>query len=168
MCAKLKTQVLSTAIGSEMLDFPIKLILNFTLEFFELFKRFRLVFHQIDITVSTQVISEGDEVTITIACRNAHWSTYVCMYDPQQIRRPFNETFERCPGHFAHEAWFACIEGSEIQRVQESIGVESLHALYTNMTKTAMPQKHGGIVTTLNSFGFYVMDVSTTIEIQQE
>jgi hypothetical protein len=90
------------------------------------------------------------------------------MYDPQQIRRPFNETFERCPGHFAHEAWFTCIEGSEIQRVQESIGVESLHALYTNMTKTAMPQKHGGIVTTLNSFGLYVMDVSTTIEIQQE
>ena len=35
------------------------MIFHFTLKLLELFKCFRLVFHQVDITISTQIISEG-------------------------------------------------------------------------------------------------------------
>ena len=46
--------------------------------------------------------------------------------------------------------------------------MELLHEFYANMTKSAMPHIHGIIVAMFDSFGFYAMDVTTTIEMQNE
>ena len=40
----------------EKLSFLITMILHFTLKFFELFKCFRLMSHQVDIPISAQII----------------------------------------------------------------------------------------------------------------
>src|SRR4051812_130424 len=83
MIAKLVTQILATSIRSKVLDFPSKLIFDLILKFLELFKGFRLVLHQVNIPISTQVISKGHEVTKIIASRDVHGSTYIRVYDPQ-------------------------------------------------------------------------------------
>ena len=83
MIAKLVTQILTTSIRSKVLDFLSELILDLILKFLEPFKGFRLMRHQVNIPISTQVISKGHEVTKTIACGDVHGSTYICMYDPQ-------------------------------------------------------------------------------------
>ena len=44
--------------------FLITMILHFTLKFFEIFRCFRLVFHQVDIPIPTQIICEGQKITI--------------------------------------------------------------------------------------------------------
>src|SRR3954469_2200347 len=83
MISKLVTQILATSIRSKVLDFLSELILNLILKFLEPFKGFRLMLHQVNIPISTQVISKGHEVTKTIACGDVHGSAYICMYDPQ-------------------------------------------------------------------------------------
>src|SRR4051812_22602279 len=65
MVIKLMAHVLTSSVRLKKLYFLSKLILCFILEFFELFKGFRLMFHQIDISIPTQIISEGNEVLIT-------------------------------------------------------------------------------------------------------
>jgi hypothetical protein len=79
----------------KVLDFPVELIFDLTLKFFQLLKGFRLLLHQIDIPISTQIISKCHKVTITIARRDAHWSTHIGMYDSQQVGRPVNKTGEQ-------------------------------------------------------------------------
>jgi hypothetical protein len=101
MCLKLETQILTPLIRTKVLDFPIELIFNLILKFLELSKDFRLMLHQIDIPTSTQIISKGHEVTITIARSDAHWSTHIRMYDSQQVGLPFNKSGEQSPSHFA-------------------------------------------------------------------
>ena len=83
MHLKLKTQIFATSIRSKVLNFLVELIFNLLLKLFELIKSFRLVLHQVDIPVSTQIISEGNKITIPIAGGDAHWSTYIRMYDSQ-------------------------------------------------------------------------------------
>src|SRR3954468_3543923 len=83
MIAKLVTQILTTSIRLQVLDFLSELILDLILKFFEPFKGFRLMLHQVNIPISTQVISKGHEVTKTIASGDVHGSTYICVYDPQ-------------------------------------------------------------------------------------
>src|SRR3954463_4085333 len=82
------------------------MIFNFTLKFFELFKCFRLVFHQVDIPISAQIICEGEKITISATSLNIHRTTYICMYDFQQICCSLHSTGERCLSHLAHEARF--------------------------------------------------------------
>src|ERR1041384_1356114 len=115
MIAKLVTQILATTIRSKVLDFLSELIFDLILKFLELFKGFRLVLHQVNIPISTQVISKGHEVTKTIASGDVHGSTYIRVYDPQQVIRTLHYPIEWSPCHFAHEAWFTCIKGSKIQ-----------------------------------------------------
>ena len=55
------------------------MILHFTLKFFELFKCFRLVFHQVDIPISAQIIC-GQKITIPAASLNTHRTAYITMY----------------------------------------------------------------------------------------
>src|SRR3954465_10448942 len=61
------------------------MIFHFTLKFFELFKCLRLMFHQVDIPISAQIICEGEKIMIPAASLNIHRSTYISMYDFQQI-----------------------------------------------------------------------------------
>src|SRR3954470_13384517 len=91
-------------------------ILDLTLKFLELFKGFRLVLHQVNIPISTQVISKGHEVTKTIACGDVHGSTYICMYDPQQVIHMLHYSIEWIPCHFSHETWFTCIKGNPMNQ----------------------------------------------------
>src|SRR4051812_42359816 len=80
MTAKLVTQILATSIRSKVLDFLPELILDLILKFLEPFKGFSLMLHQVNIPISTQVISKGHEVTKAIACgtfMGPH--TFVCM-----------------------------------------------------------------------------------------
>src|ERR1043165_7926854 len=100
MIAKLVNHILATTIRSKVLDFLSELIFDFTLKFLELFKGFRLVLHQVNIPISTQVISKGHEVTKNIACGGVHGSTYICMYDPQQVIRMLHYCIEWSPTHF--------------------------------------------------------------------
>jgi hypothetical protein len=36
--------------------------------------------HQVDITISTVIISKRDKVAITVSCISIHWSAYICVY----------------------------------------------------------------------------------------
>ena len=65
---KFMAKVFSISILSKSFDTLTKLFLYFGSEFFELFKSFRFVLHQIDISISGIVIYEGDEVKITSSC----------------------------------------------------------------------------------------------------
>src|SRR3954462_5653630 len=80
MVIKLMAHVLASSVRPKKLYFLAELILCFILEFFELFKGFRLMFHQVDISIPTQIISKGNEVLITTPGCRAHWSTYITMY----------------------------------------------------------------------------------------
>ena len=53
---------------------------HFTLKFFELFKCFRILFHQVDIPIPTQIICEGQKIMIPAACLNTHRTSYIGMY----------------------------------------------------------------------------------------
>ena len=50
-------------------------------ETFEPFNYFRLMFHQVDIPISAQIICEGEKITIPAASLNIHRTTYISMYD---------------------------------------------------------------------------------------
>ena len=64
MIIKLLAHVLTSTIRSQKFYSLAELILNLVLKLFELFKSFRLVPHQIDISISTQVIDKSHEVLI--------------------------------------------------------------------------------------------------------
>ena len=64
----------------KILIFLSKLVFYFSLEFLELFIGFRLISHLVDIIISTEIISKGDEVTTTISRTSTHLSTYISMY----------------------------------------------------------------------------------------
>ena len=55
-------------------DFPLHS------EVFELFKCFRLMFHQVDIPISAQIICEGQKIMIPAASLNTHRTAYISMY----------------------------------------------------------------------------------------
>src|SRR3989337_664761 len=80
MKTKLVTQIFSSTIGSQKLYFLGTMIFHFTLKFFELFKCFRLMFHQVDIPISTQIICEGQKITIPAVSLNTHRTAYIDMY----------------------------------------------------------------------------------------
>src|SRR3954465_810873 len=90
--------------------FLVTMILYFTLKFFELFKRFRLMFHQVDIPISSQIICEGQKIMIPAASLNIHRTTYISMYDFQQICCLFHCFRERRFSHLVQETWFASIK----------------------------------------------------------
>ena len=56
------------------------MIIHFTLKFFELFKCFILVFHQVDIPLSAQIIGEGQKIAIPTTSLNTHRTLYIGMY----------------------------------------------------------------------------------------
>src|SRR3954462_15533859 len=85
-------------------DFPVHS------KFFELFKYFRLMFHQADIPISAQIICEGQKIMIPAASPNIHRTTYISMYDFQQICCLLHCSGERRFSHLAQETWFASIK----------------------------------------------------------
>ena len=85
MKTKLVTQIFSSTIRSQKFYFLVTMIFHFTLKFFELFKCFRLMFHQVDILISAQIICEDQKIMIPVASLNIHRTTYISMYDFQQI-----------------------------------------------------------------------------------
>ena len=56
MKTKLITQIFTSTIRSQKLYFLVTMIFHFTLKFFEPFNYFRLMFHQVDIPISAQII----------------------------------------------------------------------------------------------------------------
>src|SRR5688572_13484442 len=101
MIAKLVAQILASTIRSQGLNFLATLIFNFILKFLELFKGFRLVPHQVDIAISTKIISESYEVLESSSSRRAHWSAYIIMYEFQQVYCSLRKSCERRLGHLA-------------------------------------------------------------------
>src|SRR3989337_3131166 len=85
MKTKFVTQIFSSTIRSQKLYFLVMMIFHFTLKFFELFKCFRLMFHQVDIPIPAQIICEGQKITIPAAILNTHWTAYISMYYFQQV-----------------------------------------------------------------------------------
>ena len=83
MIIKLLAHVLTSTIRSQKLYSLVELILNLILKLFELFKSFQLVPHQIDISISTQVIGKSHEVLIVTSSSCAHWSTHITVYQFQ-------------------------------------------------------------------------------------
>src|SRR6266566_7714557 len=64
------------------------MIFNFTLKLLELFKHLRLVFHQVNIPISTQIISEGKKIAISTARFNTHWiATSTCIVSNKSLAR---------------------------------------------------------------------------------
>src|SRR3989337_1277821 len=110
MLAKLMTKVFAFAIRPQKLNPFVTMIFNLILKFFELFKGFRLMLHQVDIAISTQIISKSHEVEIPTPCSFAHRTTYITMYYFQQFTCPFRMTRERRLGHFPHQASFTCVK----------------------------------------------------------
>src|SRR5688572_30122930 len=80
MIDKFVAQILASMIRSQGLNFLATLIFNFILKFLELFKGFRLVPHQVGISISTKIISKSYEVLVPSSGCRAHWSTYIGMY----------------------------------------------------------------------------------------
>ena len=78
MIIKLLAHVLTSMIRLQKLYSLAELIL--ILKLFELFKSFRLVPHQIDISISTQVVGKSHEVLIATSGSCAHWTTHITMY----------------------------------------------------------------------------------------
>ena len=78
--------------------FLVMMIFHFTLKFFELFKCFRLMFHQVDIPISAQIICEGQKITLFTACLSTHWTAHIKMCYFQQVAILFhfteNEAFQ--------------------------------------------------------------------------
>ena len=109
MKTKLVTQIFSSMIRSYKLYFLVTMIFHFTLKFFELFKCCRLMFHQVDIPISAQIICEGQKITILAASLNTHRTAYISMYYFQQVCCSLHCSGERSLSHLAHEAWFASI-----------------------------------------------------------
>src|SRR3989337_1058203 len=85
MKTKLVTQIFSSTIRSQKLYFLVTMIFHFTLKFFELFKCFRLMFHQVDIPLSYKIICEEKKKKIPAASLNIHRTSYISMYYFQQI-----------------------------------------------------------------------------------
>src|SRR3990170_2162806 len=110
MKTKLVTQIFSSTIGSQKLCFLVTMIFHFTLKFFELFKCFRLMFHQEDIPISAQIICEGQKITIPAASLNTHRTAYISMYYFQQVCCSLHCSGERSLSHLAREAWFTSIK----------------------------------------------------------
>ena len=67
--------------------FLVTMILYFTLKFFELFKCFRLVFHQVDIPISAQIICEGQKITIPAVSLNTHRTRQLCIISNKSVAR---------------------------------------------------------------------------------
>ena len=61
------------------------MILHFTLKFFELLKCFRLVFHQVDILISAQIICEDQKIMIPSASLSIHRTTYISIAGPRKL-----------------------------------------------------------------------------------
>jgi hypothetical protein len=83
MCLKLETQILTSSVRTKLLDLSIKLIFDLFLKLLEVFNSFRLMFHQVDIPISTQIVSKGHKVMITMVRSDSHWFTYIRMYESQ-------------------------------------------------------------------------------------
>src|SRR4051812_3033427 len=83
MIAKFMTQIFT----SMTFYFLATLILYLILKLLEPFKSFRLMLHQVDITISTEIISKSNEVVISSSGCRAPWSTYISMYELQQVYR---------------------------------------------------------------------------------
>src|SRR3990170_8541671 len=110
MLAKLMTKIFASTIRPQKLNLFVTMIFYLILKFFELFKGFRLMLHQVDIAIPTQIISKSHEVEIPTPCGCVHWTTYITMYYFQQFTRPFRMTRERRLGHFSHQASFTCVK----------------------------------------------------------
>src|SRR3954463_6538795 len=110
MKTKLITQIFTSTVRSPKLYFLVTMIFHFTLKFFELFKCFRLMFHQVDIPISAQIICEGKKITIAAASINPHRTTYISMYYFQQVCCSLHCFGERSLSHLAHVAWFTSIK----------------------------------------------------------
>ena len=78
-------------------DFPLHS------EVFELFKCFRLMFHQVDIPISAQIICQGHRITIPAASLNIHRTAYISMYYFQQVSSSFHCSEERSFSHLAQK-----------------------------------------------------------------
>ena len=87
---KLVTQIFFSTIRSYKLDFLVTMIFHLTLKFFELFKCFRLMFHQVDIPISAQIICEGEKMKILATSLNTHWTAYIDMYYFKQVSSSFH------------------------------------------------------------------------------
>ena len=70
---RLRDQIVETLFSCHD-DFPLYS------EIFELFKCFRLMFHQVDIPISAQIICDGQKITIPAASLNTHRIAYISMY----------------------------------------------------------------------------------------
>ena len=55
-------------------DFPLHF------DFFEIFKCFRFMFHQVDIPIYAQIICEGLKITIATMSLNTHRTAYIGIY----------------------------------------------------------------------------------------
>ena len=99
---------------------------------------------------------------------NTHWIAYIGMYYFQQVSSSFHCSEERSFSHLAQKARFASIKWFITKWFRKSIFMEFLHALYTDMTQTALPQISSTIIINFASFGINIMNMFvTTIEIQQ-
>src|SRR4051812_1547228 len=101
MIAKFVTQIFTSMIRSQGLYFLATLILYLTLILLELFKSFRLMLHQVDITISTEIISESNEVVIYSSGCSDHWSTYNSVFEFKQVCRSLRKTRKRRLGHLS-------------------------------------------------------------------
>src|SRR3954468_4497306 len=99
MIIKLLTQIFTSTIRSQKFDRLAELILYFILKLLELFKGFRLVPHQVDISIYAQVIGESHEVLVTTSSTRAHWFTHISMYEFPLVVRPLTTLCKRCLGH---------------------------------------------------------------------
>ena len=111
-------QIFATSVRPKCFNLLPKLVLNFSLELFELIKRVRLMSHQIDITKSTVIVSKSDEVSESLPGNGAHGPTYVSVYQAQQVTCPLTLTDEGRSCHLVHQARFAYINFLEFKRTK--------------------------------------------------
>src|SRR3954470_24746630 len=107
MLAKLVTYIFTSTIRTYKFNLLVTLILYLTLKLLKLLESFGLMLHEIDIPISTQVIREGKNITITTARCYTHWTTHIGMYDFQQVRSSLHHTRKWSLSHFSHQTCFA-------------------------------------------------------------
>src|SRR3954468_8411292 len=94
-------------IRTQKFNLLVMLILNLTLKFLKLLESFGLMFHEIDIPISNQVIRKGKNITIATALSYTHQTTHIGMYDFQQGRSSLHHTRKWSLSHFTHQTCFA-------------------------------------------------------------
>ena len=101
------------------------------------------MFHHMNITISTEIISKCNEVSITNPSSNAHWATYIRMYKAQQVIGPSINLVKKGPLSFCPTSQIHRFQMISNQMSPKGHLLESLNPFLIDMAQMTMPEISG-------------------------